>query len=573
MTRNKITRYELDDDLYALIEAGGSGTSSNIYQNRINKSEEANAIGSYLLAKSVTWINRVYFVNTSTKTLTVTSTTGLNIGDTLILRNNTTFTELQVQVVSTTTNSVTVDIDTPLLVAGINFAYVLGGNRTNQYAEGFNTMSTGNSSHTEGDSTIARGSYSHVEGTYSVADGVASHAEGSSTQATGHYSHSEGNSSIASGASSHAEGTSTTAQGVSSHSEGSATKAIGSYSHAEGFKTTADGTSSHAEGSATIAQGNNSHAEGVLSQAIGDHSHAEGSGTIARGTYSHAEGSTTVADAIGSHAEGDNTTASGDYSHSQNARTIARTFAGTAMGYYNNDMIGTSNAFYTTADALVIGGGNSTTKSNAFRVTFDGKVYGKSAFNSSGADYAEYFEWLDRNFKNEDRVGYVVTLDGDKIRKARNSDDYILGIISVNPSVVGDSYDDEWQNKYITDEFGRIQYHHIDVEYEELLGIEENESDEELSSSIYQSKIRQDYVPQLNPNWDKKVQYIPRSIRAEWDAVGLVGKLLVRDDGTCQINSFAKVSDIDGVLTISSEHTKMRVIERTASNIVRVLLN
>ncbi len=30
----------------------------------------------------------------------------------------------------------------------------------------------------------------------------------------------------------------------------------------------------------------------------------------------------------------------------------------------------------------------------------------KGAFNTSGADYAEYFEWLDGNPEAEDRRGY-----------------------------------------------------------------------------------------------------------------------------------------------------------------------
>ncbi|QNU68741.1 hypothetical protein EHE19_004300 [Ruminiclostridium herbifermentans] len=121
------------------------------------------------------------------------------------------------------------------------------------------------------------------------------------------------------------------------------------------------------------------------------------------------------------------------------------------MGKYNKTLAGNPTSFSITSDAFTIGNGEYQAETNAFRVTFDGKTYGLSAFNSTGADYAEFFEWADGNIDNEDRVGYFVTLDGDKIRKAKSSDDYILGVVSVNPSVIGDNYADDWRGKYVTD--------------------------------------------------------------------------------------------------------------------------
>ena len=40
-------------------------------------------------------------------------------------------------------------------------------------------------------------------------------------------------------------------------------------------------------------------------------------------------------------------------------------------------------------------------------------VYGTGAFNASGADYAELFEWADGNPDHQDRAGLFVTLQGD----------------------------------------------------------------------------------------------------------------------------------------------------------------
>ena len=35
------------------------------------------------------------------------------------------------------------------------------------------------------------------------------------------------------------------------------------------------------------------------------------------------------------------------------------------------------------------------------------------------ADYAEYFEWEDQNLNNQDRTGYFVSLDKDKIKQVQ----------------------------------------------------------------------------------------------------------------------------------------------------------
>jgi hypothetical protein len=110
----------------------------------------------------------------------------------------------------------------------------------------------------------------------------------------------------------------------------------------------------------------------------------------------------------------------------------------------------------TIGTSFVIGNGaelNNT--SNACRIDFDGKIYSCTAdggYNSGGADYAEYFEWLDRNILNEDRRGYFVTLNEDKIVLA-NENDYILGVVSGYPAIIGNA-DEDWMGRYIRDDFG-----------------------------------------------------------------------------------------------------------------------
>lgn len=316
---------------------------------------------------------------------------------------------------------------------------------------------------------------------------------------------------------------------------------------------------------------------GEKGSALGEYNKATGEYSFASGYFSEATGRASVAMGAGkaiaqySVAIGSNAESTSDYgvalgyfakSTANSAialgMTTSNTTHATTMGYYNSPTRGVTSGYSQSGDALVIGGApNSFTPSNAFRVTFTGATYGKSAFNSTGADYAEYFEWQDSNSNNDDRVGYFVTLNGEKIEIANSDSDYIIGVISANPSVIGDSYQDQWQGMYVTDEWGRIQNEYVDVKYDDI--------DEEGNKV---TKTRQDYVHKLNPNYDTTTEYIPREQRTEWSPVGMLGKLLVRDDGTCEVNGYAKVSD-GGIATKSD--IGYRVIKRVDENIVQII--
>ena len=294
----------------------------------------------------------------------------------------------------------------------------------------------------------------------------------------------------------------------------------------------------------------------VENNASGLYSAAFGNRTEAAGLYSAAFGINTKASGYGSAAFGNSAEASGSYSVTFGTVTKASEDNSAAFGKYSKTMV--------SGDALVLGNGTGHNyKSNAFRIQFDGSVYGVGAFNSTGADYAEFFEWKDGNPNNEDRVGFVVSLIGDKIQKATKNDSYILGIVSATPSVIGDSYQDDWNGRYLLDEWGRIQYEWRDV-------VVENQGDPDTENST--TTVSREYLPILNPDWDNTEEYIPRNKRKEWSPIGLVGKLYVRDNGTCEVDGFAKVSDEEGILEKSETETNMRVIERVNSNVVRVFI-
>jgi len=149
-----------------------------------------------------------------------------------------------------------------------------------------------------------------------------------------------------------------------------------------------------------------------------------------------------------------------------------------------------NSSAYTFLTALSSGGGDT-----EFILRGDGNAYADGSWSGGGADYAEYFEWLDGNLDNEDRRGYSVSLINDKIKIAEEGD-LIIGVISGNASVIGDSAWNMWNEKYLRDDF--------------------------------QTYIRDENGDRiLNPNFDPDTEYISREKRPEWGVVGLVGKLCI----------------------------------------------
>ena len=167
----------------------------------------------------------------------------------------------------------------------------------------------------------------------------------------------------------------------------------------------------------------------------------------------------------------------------------------------------------------------------------DGHVYADNNFNSGGADYAEFFEWKDGNSSSEDRRGYSVVLDGNQIRKATSDDSAsnIIGVISGNPSVVGDADGETWNSKYLKDDYG--VYIREDSEIYQWV--------ERVDEAEQQITYYKGYVPdgvtvpddatttkttvrKLNPDYDKSKDYERREDRKEWSYVGMMGKLRMR---------------------------------------------
>ena len=157
----------------------------------------------------------------------------------------------------------------------------------------------------------------------------------------------------------------------------------------------------------------------------------------------------------------------------------------------------------------------------------------------------------------------TVVLDGDKIRLATDSDskDNIIGVVSVNPVVLGDSASIGWHGRYKRDIFGSPirksqeflvwnrgfrEVDGVSVLFKQpdpndprsyskcercpVEEIDERKAKGEIPDYAIENNIRiTTYAKEIDTEtYDPTKKYIPRQQRKEWDAIGLVGKLIVK---------------------------------------------
>lgn len=173
-----------------------------------------------------------------------------------------------------------------------------------------------------------------------------------------------------------------------------------------------------------------------------------------------------------------------------------------------------------------------------FHVRGDGTVSADGSFIGSGADYAEYFEWQDGNPDNQDRRGLSVVLEQEKIRLAQDGETPI-GVISGNPSVVGDGDMDRWKGKYLRDTYNSYLWESYQVtSWTDEDGLSHSHASDQIPDTItvpdtaVTHQVDSAGMPlmrrQLNPDFDPSHVYTPRAERPEWAMVGLMGKLRLR---------------------------------------------
>ena len=364
---------------------------------------------------------------------------------------------------------------------------------------------------------------------------------------------------------------SATTIGSNSIAHGFDAEASNNYAVSFGYKNTASGDCAYAQGYGNISSSYQSHTHGYKNTASGSCSSAEGSENTASGGCSHVGGQKSSAVSTDSFAYGTHCYAGG--------------WGQAVFGRHNKKTPDSEKE--KVGDMLIVGNGYDISNlSNAFRVHYNGMAYVKTAYNTGGADYAELFEWLDNNVNGEDRVGYFVALEDNKVRIA-SSQDYILGIVSGAPSVIGNSPED-WAGRWKKDVFGRpikelskipVMAHET---YEEPILDEDGNETGEYEHRIHEvetGEFTELEHPIVVEDYDSSKPYICRIDRPEWAAIGMLGVLAVYDDGTCQVNGYCRVAD-GGIATATEGEYMLvdgklmkgyRVIERVADDIVKVI--
>jgi hypothetical protein len=216
----------------------------------------------------------------------------------------------------------------------------------------------------------------------------------------------------------------------------------------------------------------------------------------------------TTADGASSPTERMRINSNGSIDITQSNTNVVNLFAYSSNASFASSMLNLravrgANAAYT---FLVCSSANAA--DTEFNLRGDGNAFADGTWSGGGADYAEYFEWSDGNPDDEDRRGISVVLDENQIRPAVTGEDPI-GVISGNPSIVGDAAWNKWNGKYLRDEFGTYIF-------------EDYEVTDDDGNTVTQQRRK------LNPAYDSEMEYISREDRPEWDCVGLMGKLRIR---------------------------------------------
>lgn len=220
----------------------------------------------------------------------------------------------------------------------------------------------------------------------------------------------------------------------------------------------------------------------------------------------------------------------------------------------HTQLIVNSNRVKSPGNYHIVGGyaskGSASTSNIKFDLsTYSGNLTLAGQLKQDSADIAELFE--SQNGLAID-LGTIVTLDGDKIRKAQPSD-VPIGVISGTAALVANEKTFHHKGRFLKNEYGVTVTNRKQVEF----------TDDEGNIS-YEWRD----VPVENPDYDPKQDYVSRSERPEWNTVGLLGQIYTNVEknviagdyinGRAGIGYKDNVNGKGRVMKITSEYTEQR---------------
>ena len=130
----------------------------------------------------------------------------------------------------------------------------------------------------------------------------------------------------------------------------------------------------------------------------------------------------------------------------------------------------------------------------------------------------------------------MVQLNENQIELAQSIDEFI-GVISATAGFIGGACSLDWHGIYLRDVFGRYI-------------TDENGN------------------PVINPEYDENKPYIPREKRPEWDIVGLLGQVVVRQDGTLKVGKYIDCKNGIATYADSGKYKVLKVINNDVALIL-----
>lgn len=180
--------------------------------------------------------------------------------------------------------------------------------------------------------------------------------------------------------------------------------------------------------------------------------------------------------------------------------------------------------------------------------------------------YSEMYEWSELFEFNIVPYGRFVAFDPNepgKIKLAQNYDN-IIGVTTINSVITSDD-PEEWQGKYLCNEFGDCFLQ----EHDKAVAVNAYDDINEMPYvATYKEK---EMIPVINENFDESLSYKKRSDRQEWIRVNLLGKCIVVDDGSCNPGGYCTVGK-DGI-AISCKYVEPKeyyVIDRLTENTIMI---
>lgn len=189
--------------------------------------------------------------------------------------------------------------------------------------------------------------------------------------------------------------------------------------------------------------------------------------------------------------------------------------------------------------------------------------------------YSEMYEW--KAPIPESRLGLFVSFDRDQPNKivpyGENPGAEVLGVSTINALTISDN-PKEWHMKYAFNEVGDMYLK------KEKLAVGQKVYDEFLELNYISTRPWEHYIGIPTENFDESKQYIPRTNRAEWVKVNLLGKCIVQDNGKCTPGQYCQ--PYDGKLKVNFgkaiplkktwKGSKYYVLNRISKNTIMILV-